>query len=62
MTWTRKLALQAVEDDAGLGFDASAETGYDSSALLTYKVSVGRNLCGWKGDPGGSPKQLVIRP
>ncbi len=62
VTWTRKLALQAVEDDAGLGFDASAETGYDSSALLTYKVSVGRNLCGWKGDPGGSPKQLVIRP
>jgi len=62
VTWTRKLSIAAVSDDAALGFDASAQTGFDTSAQLTYKVSANRYLCGWKDNPGGVPKQLVIRP
>ena len=61
VTWTKKLAISAVSGDAGLGFDASAETGFDHSAQLQYTVFRTRLLCGWKDYPGGVPKQLVIR-
>lgn len=61
VTWTAKLAVQAVKDDAALGFEASAQTGFDTSAQITYVVSRTRYLCGWKDVPGGHPGQLVIR-
>jgi hypothetical protein len=61
VTWTKHLAISSVQDDAGLGFDASAETGFDHSAELQYTVSERRLLCGWKDYPGGTPRQLVIR-
>lgn len=59
--WTAKLAVQAVKDDAALGFEASAQTGFDTSAQITYTVSRTRHLRGWKDNPGGTPRQLVIR-
>ncbi len=62
VTWTKKLSISAVADDAGLDFDASAETGFDHSAELQYTVARRRHLCGWKDLPGGTPGQLVIRP
>lgn len=61
VTWTKKLAVQAVKGDASGGFEASAETGFDESAQITYKVSRTRYLCGWKDLPGGTPKQLAIQ-
>lgn len=59
--WTAKVEVKAVKDDAALGFEASAETGFDTSAQITYTVSRTRYLCGWKSLPGGTPRQLVIR-
>jgi len=59
--WTAKLAVQAVKDDAALGFEASAQTGFDGNAQITYTVSRTRYLCGWKDFPGGTPRQTVIR-
>lgn len=45
---------------AGLDFHASVETGFDSSAEVTYTFTRSGSLCGWKGNPGGVPKQLVV--
>jgi hypothetical protein len=53
VTWTRSLGI-----NAGLNFHASVETGFDSSAVITYQFSRTRLLCGWKDYPGGDPKQL----
>jgi hypothetical protein len=55
VTWTRSLGVHA-----GLDFHASVETGYDSSAEVTYTFTHTGSLCGWKGNPGGVPKQLVV--
>jgi hypothetical protein len=55
VTWTRSLGVHA-----GLDFHASVETGYDSSAEITYSFTRTGSLCGWKGNPGGVPKQLVV--
>jgi hypothetical protein len=56
VTWTKSLGIHA-----GLGFHASVETGFDTSAQLTYTYVHAGSLCGWKALPGGSPKQLVVR-
>jgi hypothetical protein len=57
----------AVTWSGGLGigtplvhFDASVQTGYDTSAQITYHFTASRHLCGWKGDPGGAPQQMVV--
>lgn len=54
--WTGKLGVGVV-----LGFQASEQTGYDSSAQVTYDFSRNRHLCGQKDVPGGTPRQLVVR-
>ncbi len=41
-------------------FDAAVETGYDRGAQVTYHFTAGRQLCGWKSRPGGTPQQLVV--
>ncbi len=56
VTWTKSLGIHA-----GLGFHASVETGFDTSAQITYTYIHAGSLCGWKDNPGGSPKQLVVR-
>jgi hypothetical protein len=55
VTWTRSLGFAA-----GLGFQASVQTGFDTSAEITYAASANRALCGWKSDPGGTPQQVVV--
>jgi hypothetical protein len=55
VTWTRSLGIHA-----GLDFHASVETGFDSSAEVTYTFTRTGSLCGWKDNPGGVPKQLVV--
>jgi hypothetical protein len=44
----------------GLEFQASIQTGFDSSAQLTYKYLYNGTLCGQKSVPGGHPRQLVV--
>jgi len=56
VTWRSKLGLQSE-----LGFEATTETGFDSSAQLTYKYLHSGRLCGTNGAPGGTPRQLVAR-
>jgi hypothetical protein len=55
VTWSGSLGI-----GAGLGFTASIETGFDTSAQITYQFSAPWLFCGWKDDPGGTPKQLVV--
>jgi hypothetical protein len=55
VTWSGSLGI-----GTGLRFSASVQTGFDSSAQVAYRFSAGRHLCGWKGDPGGNPQQLVV--
>lgn len=55
VTWSGGLGI-----GTGLRFDASVETGYDTSAQIRYHFSALRHLCGWKSDPGGTPLQLVV--
>jgi hypothetical protein len=55
VTWTRSAGIHA-----GLDFHASVETGFDSSAEVTYTFTRTGSLCGWKDNPGGVPKQLVV--
>jgi hypothetical protein len=57
VTWTKSLGI-----GAGLGLQASIETGFDTSAQLNFTFSAFRHLCGWKSLPGGVPQQLVVRP
>jgi hypothetical protein len=54
-TWSGGLGI-----GTGLRFDTSVETGYDTSAQVRYHFTANRHLCGWKGDPGGTPRQLVV--
>jgi len=56
VTWTKKLGLQSQ-----LGFEATSETGFDTNAQLTYTYLHSGRLCGSKGAPGGTPRQLVAR-
>jgi hypothetical protein len=56
VTWERSFGIHA-----GLSFDASVETGYDTDGALTYIISRERNICGTEGPPGGTPRQLVVR-
>lgn len=42
-----------------LGVDLSAQTGYSTSAELTYGFTQRRDLCGTDGFPGGTPKRLI---
>jgi len=55
VTWTRSLGI-----GTGLGFQASVQTGFDTSAQITYTASANRQLCGWKSDPGVRPQQVVV--
>jgi hypothetical protein len=55
VTWSGSLGI-----GTGLRFSASIETGYDTSAQVTYHFTAWRHLCGQKGDPGGTPGQLVV--
>lgn len=55
VTWSKSLGI-----GAGLGLSATIETGFDSSAQVTYHFSATRLFCGWKDDPGGKPQQLVV--
>jgi hypothetical protein len=55
VTWTRGLGI-----GTGLRFQASVQTGFDRSAQIGYHFSASRHLCGWQGDPGGRPQQLVV--
>jgi hypothetical protein len=51
-----------------IGFNASAQTGYDSGAALHLaSVKSGKFyhyklLCGTADDPGGTPRQLRVNP
>ena len=56
VTWRKKLGLQSQ-----LGFEATSETGFDSSAQLTYTYLHNGRLCGTNGGPGATPRQLVAR-
>jgi hypothetical protein len=56
VTWRRSWGIHA-----GLGFEASVVTGYDSDAEIFYDLSRARNICGTNGYPGGTPRQLVVR-
>jgi hypothetical protein len=55
VTWTRSLGI-----GTGFGFQASVQTGFDSSAEITYAASANRELCGQYDDPGGTPRQVVV--
>lgn len=54
--WRKSLGIHA-----GLSFDASVETGYDSDAQVTYKLYRSRWICGTNGPPGSDPKEMVVR-
>lgn len=55
VTWTRSLGI-----GTGLGFQASVQTGFDSSAEITCAASANRQVCGQYDDPGGTPRQVVV--
>jgi len=55
VTWSKSLGI-----GAGLGLTATIETGFDTSAQITYHFSATRLFCGWKSGPGGIPQQLVV--
>jgi hypothetical protein len=56
VTWQKGFGVHA-----GLGFDSSVVTGYDSSAQVDYKLLRPRWICGQYGPPeGSSPRQLVV--
>jgi hypothetical protein len=55
VTWSGGLGI-----GAALGFQASVQTGYDTSAMLIYHFTAHRHLCGWKDDPGATPVQVVV--
>ena len=56
VTWRRKLGLESA-----LGFEATTETGFDTSAQIQFIYLHNGRLCGWADSPGGHPRQLVAR-
>jgi hypothetical protein len=60
-TWTQS-GTRASSFSVGwsvLGFNASAQTGYSSTASIHFAYNVSGRLCGTKDVPGGSPGVLV---
>jgi hypothetical protein len=55
VTWSGSAGI-----GTGLRFTASVQTGFDTSAQVTYHFSAIRHLCGQNSDPGGAPRQLVV--
>jgi hypothetical protein len=49
-TWRHSWGIHA-----GLGFDASVETGYDKDAVVFYHLYAQRDICGTHGDPVPTP-------
>jgi len=64
-TFTKKTS-KAVTFSAGfslLGFTGSAQTGYDTTATVSFTIAKGHSgrLCGTNDYPGGTPKILVAK-
>lgn len=56
LTWSNGLNI-----DYYLGIDLSTQTGYTSTAKLTFKFNAARRLCGTHDSPGGTPRRLVAK-
>jgi hypothetical protein len=57
VTFVKNLAIDTGD---GLEFQASVQTGFDTSAQLTYTFLYNGNLCGQVSAPGRHPRQLVV--
>lgn len=53
--WSKGLTIPVI------AFEGSAQTGYDTSAQVSFKYQVTGSLCGTHDAPGGDPRQLVAK-
>ncbi|WP_250826727.1 hypothetical protein [Nocardioides bruguierae] len=57
ITWTNGAKL-----GGKIGIDLSSRTGFSSTSQVNFVFNKTRKLCGTHGDPGDSPRMLVVKP
>jgi hypothetical protein len=57
---TAAVTYSAAATVSAIAFSLTAQTGWDTSAAITYTFGGGHYLCGTDGYPGGDPREIVV--